>query len=148
MSEFFELVERGDVDRVREQLAAQPDLVQARDAKGATALHLAALHGHRELVTLLLERGADINARDTLFGATPSGWAIEYLREHGGLLAVEIDDLLHAIRTRDVYWAQRLIARHPVLVQASDAAGKPLAQYAKEAGATEVVRLFDRGARF
>ncbi|WP_309895481.1 ankyrin repeat domain-containing protein [Archangium sp.] len=42
---------------------------------GATPLHWAALRGHAELVTLLLERGADRMARDTTFAATPQGWA-------------------------------------------------------------------------
>ena len=37
----------------------------------------------RAIVRLLVQQGADINARDTEFGATPAGWAIEYLREMG-----------------------------------------------------------------
>ena len=40
-----------------------------------TVLHLAAYGGSRELVDLLLELGADPNARDRDFDATPAGWA-------------------------------------------------------------------------
>lgn len=42
------------------------------------------LSGHRQIVKLLLERAADINSTDTQFGATPAGWAIEYLRVMDG----------------------------------------------------------------
>lgn len=31
-------------------------------------------------------------SRDDRFGATPAGWATEYLRGAGGLLSIEIDD--------------------------------------------------------
>jgi hypothetical protein len=40
-----------------------------------TALHHAAAHGHLELATTLLELGADLDATDTRFEATPLGWA-------------------------------------------------------------------------
>ncbi len=43
---------------------------------GATALHLAAAAGSAGTVRLLLERGADIEARDTTWDSTPLGWAI------------------------------------------------------------------------
>ncbi|HEY6945312.1 MAG TPA: hypothetical protein VI431_09255 [Candidatus Acidoferrum sp.] len=61
-----------------------------------------------------------MNARDGRFDATPSDWAIHYLRELGGLLAVEIEDVLHAIRTHDAAWAHRLVKRHPALINAVD----------------------------
>jgi ankyrin repeat protein len=44
-----------------------------------TALHNAALHGHRTMVDLLLNHGADPRIKDTKVGATASGWA-----DHGG----------------------------------------------------------------
>jgi ankyrin repeat protein len=42
---------------------------------GATALHAAAYAGSAETVRLLLDRGADIEARDTTYDSTPVGWA-------------------------------------------------------------------------
>src|SRR5262245_51880651 len=98
-NEFFQAAESGDLERVRQLVDAEPDLVRARNGEGATALHHAAFYGHRDLVVFLCGRGADVNARDTRFDATPSGWAIHYLRELGGLLAIEIEDVLHAIHT-------------------------------------------------
>ena len=42
---------------------------------GRTALHEAALRGDREMVSWLVERGADPTRRDRSFDATPAGWA-------------------------------------------------------------------------
>ena len=71
-SEFFEAVAAGDLPRLRELLAATPSLIGARDGEGATALHLAALHGYQELARFLVEAGADVYARDERFDATPA----------------------------------------------------------------------------
>jgi len=62
-------------------MGALENLANLKDESGATPLHYAAIHGHRQIVRLLLERGADINATDSRFGANPAGWAIEYLRD-------------------------------------------------------------------
>src|SRR5262249_21376372 len=51
----------GKIDRVRELLAADSALVHARGGDGQTPLHFAATV---EIATLLLDHGADINARD------------------------------------------------------------------------------------
>jgi ankyrin repeat protein len=41
----------------------------------STPLHQAAAAGHDEIVRLLVERGARVDAKDTLWQATPAGWA-------------------------------------------------------------------------
>jgi hypothetical protein len=143
IAQLIEAVESGDAEGVRALLAANPDLVNARDANGATALHYAAFHGHRAIVDLLCAAGAELNARDARHDATPTGWAIHYLRERGGLLAIEIDDVLYAIRSRDVSWVKRLLTRHAALVHAADASGKPLLEHAREGGDAAIVRLFE-----
>ena len=43
--------------------------------QGVTALHLAAQSGHLEMVTLLLDRGADSSLTDQLYNGTPANWA-------------------------------------------------------------------------
>ena len=141
---FFSEVERGDVEIVRALVAAAPRLAKARDAKGATALHVAAFHGYRAIVELLLASGADINARDGAFGATPAGWAIEPLRERGALLGVEIEDALFAIRRGDVELLTRLVTRHPALLSAADRDGTLLADHAARTGNSEIGRVFGR----
>ena len=40
-----------------------------------TALHNAALHGHREMVQFLIKQGADPNIKDTKVNNTAAGWA-------------------------------------------------------------------------
>ena len=142
--EFFRAVEAGDADRMEQLVTARPGLVHARDADGATALHHAAFHGHRQIVELLVATGADINARDAEHDATPSGWAIHYLRELGGVLAIEIEDVRFAIERRDVVWVSRLVARHPALAHAVDRDGTPLASHARASGDAEIAALFAR----
>jgi ankyrin repeat protein len=146
-TQLFEAVVSGDADRVRDLLAAYPGIVDARDGDGATPLHFAAFLGHREIVALLAAGGADLNARDTKHDATPAGWAIHQMRELGGLLAIEIEDALFAIRSRDVTWARRLVTRHPALLRARDAGGKSLVEHAMESGDSAIAALFARSGR-
>src|SRR5262249_1664605 len=97
-TEFFRAVKAGDLPTVQKMLAIDRSLVGIRDDDGATALHHAAFSGQQELVRYLAEQGADVNARDGRYDATPTGWAIEYLRDLGGFLAIEIEDMVFAIR--------------------------------------------------
>jgi ankyrin repeat protein len=55
----------GDMSKVSESLNADPALAGLRrnDHGGKTLLHVASEHGHVEIVTLLLERGAEIMGR-------------------------------------------------------------------------------------
>jgi ankyrin repeat protein len=135
-------INRGDLNQVRAVLDADRELVHRRDELGATALHYATLSGHREVVQLLLDRGAEINTRDNRFGATPTGWAIEYLRERGGYLATELNDLSFAIEHGDVKWVARFLKRFPGLRKGTDTKGKPFRQLAEESANPEIVALF------
>jgi hypothetical protein len=140
---FFSEVERGDLDMVRAMVSAAPTLARARDNTGATALHVAAVNGRRAVVEVLLAAGAELNARDDEFGATPAGWAIEYLRERGALLGIEIEDALFAIRRGDAELVERLVTRHPALRTAVDREGTPLADHAA-ASDPAIARTFGR----
>lgn len=66
----------GDVAKVKELLAAGVD-VNAANSYGGTALAFACDKGRAEVVNLLLEHGADVNAKDRFYGATPLTWAVE-----------------------------------------------------------------------
>lgn len=57
----------------------------------STPLHQAALAGHEAAVRLLVERGARLDLKDTVWQGTPEGWA-----SHGG--KTRVADYLHARR--------------------------------------------------
>jgi ankyrin repeat protein len=58
-----------------------------------TPLHHAALANHADVVRLLVERGARLNIKDTVYGGTPLDWA-----NHGGRR--EIAEYLRANASR------------------------------------------------
>ena len=146
MTDFEKLIDAakaGSIEDAQALLQLHPELIRDRDKSGATALHYAAFAGHRDLVRLLVQNGADINARDDKFGATPAGWAIEYLRELKGFLGIELEDFAHAIRRGDVDWAARFLKRFPALRQAADRDGTPFKTLANQSGSPAMARLFD-----
>ena len=59
----FESAAFGDLDRLSELLATDPDLVNATSGDGFTPLHLAAFFGQTDAVRLLLARGAEPDVR-------------------------------------------------------------------------------------
>ena len=67
----------GDVAKVKELLAAGVDANSA-NPYGGTALSFASDKGHVEVVKLLLEHGANVNAKDRFYNATPLVWAIDH----------------------------------------------------------------------
>lgn len=144
MTDFERLIgasEQGNVNEVRAVLRDHTEFINQKDSTGATALHYAAIGGHRSIVQELVKHGADVNARDNKFGATPTGWAIEYLREVGGLLGIEMEDFAHAIRRGEVEWVTRFLRRFPALRTASDSHGKPFQLLARESGNQEIANL-------
>lgn len=145
MDEFQRLIvaaKSGNLADVRAILQNHPEVINQRDEVGATALHHAAFGGYREVVRALVEHGAEVNAPDSEFGATPTGWAIEYLRELGGFLGIELTDLGYAIQKGDVDWVARFLKRFPSLREASDSQGRPFKILAQQSGSPEIANLF------
>lgn len=136
-------VKRGDVECATAILESHDNLAKQRDESGATPLHYAALHGHRDVAKLLIEHGADINSPDGEFGATPAGWAVEYLREMGGHLAMELDDFAYAIKHGDTRWVSRFIERFPGLRRGCDTSGKTFKPHAQDSGSDEIAKFFE-----
>lgn len=77
MRDIFEASALGEKKRVADLLAKDKDLAKSRNAEGKTPLHLAAWGGYAQIITLLLDAGADANVQDN-DGATPlchmTGW--------------------------------------------------------------------------
>jgi ankyrin repeat protein len=138
----IEAAKSGNVADVTAIVQNHPELINQRDSLGATALHHAAFGGHRDVVRALVEQGAQINAPDSEFGATPAGWAIEYLREMGGLLTIELDDFAYAIEHGDAAWVARFLKRFPALREASDTRGRSFKRLAEQSGNPEIAKLF------
>src|SRR5215831_16212374 len=63
---------RGEIER---QIAASPEVVKGKDDGGSTALHHAAGYGPLANVELLIDKGADVNAKNRR-SSTPLHWAI------------------------------------------------------------------------
>ena len=60
--EIFDAVRNGDLSKVKELIEKDPQLVNARNARQYTPLHVAVEIDSEEITRYLIERGADINA--------------------------------------------------------------------------------------
>jgi len=68
----------GMLERLRELVFADPQLVHARGGDGQTSLHFASTI---EIAKFLLDHGADIDARDLDHESTPAQWMIKERQE-------------------------------------------------------------------
>jgi ankyrin repeat protein len=64
-----EAAAKGNIEAVKQHLAADTD-VNAKGKNGWTPLHIAAANDHKELAELLIEKGANVNAKDRFGGKT------------------------------------------------------------------------------
>jgi len=70
----LQAVKDGDVPAVKRLLSDDPRLVRAIDDSLKTPLHWAAEHDRHDVAKMLLDAGADLEAK-TSWGATPLDWA-------------------------------------------------------------------------
>jgi ankyrin repeat protein len=68
-------VRTGNRSEIEQLIAASPELISGKDAGGSTALHHAAGYGPLDNLQLLIDKGADVNAKNRR-GSTPLHWAI------------------------------------------------------------------------
>jgi ankyrin repeat protein len=85
------------LDRLRELLDADPSLVHAKGGDGCRPLHFAK---SREAVDFLIERGADINARDVDHESTAAQWAIVQPIRHPREVSVNALDRVRYLLSR------------------------------------------------
>lgn len=74
--ELFECIAHGRMERVKEILDQEPALLSVRDTLGDTPLHVAVWNARVDIVAFLLDRKADLNARDA-DGRTPLSGLID-----------------------------------------------------------------------
>ena len=86
--ELLRAARAGDAKAVAAALAKGAD-VNAKSAYGATALSFAADKGHAEVARILVQNKADVNAKDSFYGATPITWAV--MNDRPGVVKVLIE---------------------------------------------------------
>jgi peptide-methionine (S)-S-oxide reductase len=74
---FVQAALNGNAEALRRMLAlgVDPTTVSAQNQSHGTALHHAVWSGSLDAVRVLIEAGADLNRRDTIYDGTPLGWA-------------------------------------------------------------------------
>jgi len=73
--ELIAAARKSNVEAVRDLLAKGAD-PNAKTPYGATPLFFACDRGSLEIVKILVERGADVNVKDTFYNSTAVGWAV------------------------------------------------------------------------
>lgn len=72
----FDATSRGDLKKVQSCLDEGCDVAWVQKKTGRTALIEAVIHGHGEIVELLVKNGAKLDSQDTAVGMTALGWSI------------------------------------------------------------------------
>jgi ankyrin repeat protein len=105
----------GMVEKLRELIFSKPELVRERGGDGQTPLHFAA---SVEIATLLLDHGADIDARDVDHESTPAQYMIRD-RQHVARFLVRRGcrtDILMAAALGDVDRVRRHLDADPACI--------------------------------
>ena len=68
--EIFEVATAGDLVKVKELIKSEPVNINSKDEGGNTPLHIASRYGHTQIVKFLVNKGADVNSKNT-YGYTP-----------------------------------------------------------------------------
>jgi uncharacterized protein len=133
----FEAAGIGDAERLRTLLDEDGSLATAWSDDGFTPLHFAAFFGHPEAARLLIERGADLEARSTNREFAPNAAPL-----HSAVAARQrdvIDVLLDA--GADVNAVQH--AGYTPLLEAAQSGDSELVELLLERGADPDARLDD-----
>ncbi|MCP4643145.1 MAG: ankyrin repeat domain-containing protein [bacterium] len=142
---------RGNVEAVRAMIDGDPDLLNARNHRGKTALHMALSSDHDEVISLLIERGADVNARDNT-GMTPLHVVAWYcVRKRAGQLLEAGADIeakddfgatpLHIAAREERLAMVHYLGKHGAELEAKDGKGRTPLDVARESGKQEAVVL-------
>ena len=111
--------DQGNIEAVKKHLDAGVDIHVLDKKYGFAPLHYAAEGGYKEIVELLLAKGADVNQRDKI-GKTPTYWAMRYgrkevtaiLRKHGGKTGIELaqkTNIWNAVAANNIQFIKELI---------------------------------------
>lgn len=149
---FFDAVKSGDFCKVEELLADKPTLIHLTTFLGDTALHMAVTSGNSNMVAVLLDAGADVNARGDskvtpLHAAAFSGnaqIAEALLKAHADVNAVGYrhnDTPLHIAALRGHASVVKLLLAHGADASTEDMLHKTPLQLAQENQKTNVIAV-------
>lgn len=147
----------GFKDIVEMLLADTRIKVDVKDSDNATLLHIAALHGHKHLIGLLLATGVDINAKTTT-GITPLYYAIikgNYevvkilIENKADIMAVADDGLIpiHLAAQEGYDKIVELFLNSGVAASVLDGKGRTCLEIAVTSGHLEVVKTLLQNKR-
>ena len=88
--EMLDAAKEGDIEDVKILLNDESVDINKQDSTGHSALLWASLRGHRDIVELLLDRGADIEARTSDWNSTPLIWC-SCLHQHTSIVELLLD---------------------------------------------------------
>ena len=111
------------------ELGVDIDGMVPESALDRTALHNAAGWAGLEMVTLLIELGADPRLRDLAYHSTPIGWAAHGDQQDVVSYLLQFADIFDAARVGGVERVAELLAQNPALANSSDHDGHPLVFY-------------------
>jgi ankyrin repeat protein len=160
--DIWEAAEQGDSEAVKEYLAIGTNVNVKDEAYGGMPLHFAAFRGRKEVAELLINEGADVNAKNQA-DATPLDKAIEknwdetvsLLRKHGGKTSEELKPPTTKIPDISIHGAAEVgnieaVKQHLVAganVNTKDKWGwTPLSRAARSGHKEAVELLIDNGA--
>lgn len=135
---FFQAARDGDVTRVNELLESGVP-VDVRSPYNATALMFASSKGQIEVVRVLLEAGADANAKDNFYSAGPMAWAAMKQQKDVAMLLLESgakgadSALLLMVMGKDEAGAEKILEEYEPSKSALQRAKKALPADASEA---------------
>ncbi|MBI5817915.1 MAG: ankyrin repeat domain-containing protein [Verrucomicrobia bacterium] len=143
--EIHDAVKSGDLEKLKQLLAAKPELVNERDKYESTPLHCAVFQRKKAIVELLLAYKANVNAKDG-GGFTPIAFVRLFnpelaalLRSHGATYSDQ--PIFDAIEDNDVAKVKQLLEEKPELVNERDKGGRTPLHYAVFRGGKAIVEL-------
>jgi ankyrin repeat protein len=155
---------RGNLEQVRALLDTDASLVHRSDSEGGTPLHRAVLGGARDMVTLLLDRGADVDAFHGAARGLRGGfwtdlqaidlaiWGGRRRRGDVGIARLLLArgatcDLAVAAALGDIERARQILDAEPARIRETRPSGRRPLSVAVEFGHDDVARLLlERGA--
>lgn len=141
---FFNAIRNGELDKLKLLVNQHPELLDAKDQRGSTALILGAYYNHLEVVEYLLQKGANVDEKDgtgntALMGVCFKGYKdmAELLMKSGADVnttnAMGSSCLIFAVTFNQLEIAQ-LLVKHGADTHIRDARGHTALDHAKMQG--------------